>query len=183
MDRSSARRAWAHARTRGLTAAAGHGAGRGMAQAAAIAALALLAFGGGNASALIKRLPNGHRISFQPVHGPLAQAPLTSSAVRTAKTGAPLEYHGGPMMTSNTNYAFYWAPSGSPAYRRATRPVSTATSKISPHDSGSNQNVDSVSAQYTNGSGETAAYKSHFAGAIIDTNPYPKNGCSAAETV
>ena len=30
------------------------------------------------------------------------------------------------------------------------------------------------------GSGEAVAYNSHFAGAIVDTDPYPKNGCKKA---
>ena len=118
MDRSGARDARADARTRGGTDLAEPGLRSAAALTAALAAIVLLAFGAASASAVIKRLPNGHRISFAPVHGPLLQAPLTSSAVRTAKSGALLEYHGGPVMTSNTNYTFYWAPSGAAAYPR-----------------------------------------------------------------
>ena len=72
-------------------------------------ATAMLAVGAGSASAVILHLASGKPISYQPLRGASAQSvqPLVS---------ANLLYHGGPVMTSNTNYAFYWAPSGSPAY-------------------------------------------------------------------
>jgi len=179
MDRSGARDAWANARMRS-TAGGLHHTRPAAVIAAAIAALLLLSLGASSASALIKRLPNGHRVSYAPTHRPLALTPLTGSAVRSAKTGAPLEYHGGPIMTSNTNYTFYWSPSGAAGYPAGyTAGIDRYLEGLAA-DSGTKQNVDSVSAQYTNGAGEAAAYNSHFAGAIIDTNPYPENGCSAA---
>jgi hypothetical protein len=137
-----------------------------------LAAVALAACASG-ASALIVRLPNGKTISYQPRRGPFAFAPAALSA-------SNLTYHGGPVMTSNTNYAFYWAPSGSTPYPAEYQSGVDQYLEDLAHDSGGNQNVDSVATQYTNGSGEAAAYNSHFAGAIVDTEPYPANGCKRA---
>jgi hypothetical protein len=144
-------------------------------------ACALLAAAESSASAVIVRLPNGKTISYQPRHGPFGQlraTPFSSGAA--ALNTSLLTYHGGPVMTSNTNYAFYWAPSGSPAYPSDYQPGVNRYLEDLAHDSGGNQNVDSVAIQYTNGSGEAAAYNSHFAGAIVDTDAYPANGCKRA---
>jgi IPT/TIG domain-containing protein len=126
------------------------------------------------ASAVIVQLPNGKTISYQPRRGAFAFGASTLSS-----TGL-LIYHGGPVMTSNDNYAFYWAPSGSPAYPPEYQSGVNRYLEDLAHDSGGNQNVDSVATQYTNGSGEAARYDSHFAGAIVDTDPYPANGCTRA---
>src|SRR6202035_5133628 len=68
----------------------------------AVLASAMLALGAGGASAVITHLGSAKPISYQPLRGvaPSSVAPLVS---------ANLIYHGGPVMTSNTNYAFYWA--------------------------------------------------------------------------
>src|SRR5262249_46322172 len=39
---------------------------------------------------------------------------------------------------------------------------------------------DSVSTQYNDAAGQFAAYESHFGGALVDTDPYPANGCKQA---
>jgi hypothetical protein len=149
--------------------------------AGALAAV-VSALGAGTASAVIVQLPSGKPISYQPLNG--AAAPPSSSALGgangTALASSNLLYHGGPVMTSNTNYTFYWAPSGSPAYPAGYQEGVNRYLEDLAHDSGGDQNVDSVATQYTNGSGEPVAYDSHFAGAIVDTDPYPKNGCKKA---
>jgi IPT/TIG domain len=132
-----------------------------------------LATGASGAAAVIVQLPNGKTISYQPRRGPFAFA---TAALGTSN----LVYHGGPVMTSNTNYAFYWAPSGSPAYPAEYQSGVDQYLEDLAHDSGGNQNVDSVATQYGNGAGEAAAYGSHFAGTIVDTEPYPANGCKRA---
>jgi IPT/TIG domain len=140
---------------------------------AAMLATAMLALGAGSASAVIVQLGNGKPLSYQPLRGATALSvqPLAS---------ANLLYHGGPVMTSNTNYTFYWAPSGSPAYPAEYQSGVNQYLEDLADDSGGNQNVDSVATQYTNASSEAVAYDSHFAGAIVDTDPYPKNGCKKA---
>ncbi|MEA2334838.1 MAG: hypothetical protein QOG40_1328 [Solirubrobacteraceae bacterium] len=140
---------------------------------AAVLATAVLAVGAGGASAVILHLSSGKPVSYQPLRG--AQAP-SQGLLATAN----LLYHGGPVMTSNTNYTFYWAPSGSPAYPANYQSGVNQYFEDLAHDSGGDQNVESVATQYANGSAEAVAYDSHFAGAIVDTNPYPKNGCKQA---
>jgi hypothetical protein len=140
----------------------------------AVLTVAMLAAGATSASAVIVKLPSGKRVSFRPLYGARAQSLVQPFA------GSNLVYHGGPVMTSNTNYTFYWAPSGSPAYPSGYQTGINKYLEDLAHDSGGNQNVDSVATQYTNSAAEAVAYDSHFAGAIVDTDPYPKNGCKAA---
>ena len=141
----------------------------------ALAIALMLAVGASSASAVIVRLANGRTVSYQPLRGSV-------KALQQAQpfAGQNLTYHFGPVMTSNTNYTFYWAPSGSPAYAAGYQAGVNQYMEDLAHDSGGNQNVDSVATQYANGAAEVVAYESHFAGAIIDTHPYPKSGCNAA---
>ncbi|HEY4451466.1 MAG TPA: IPT/TIG domain-containing protein [Solirubrobacteraceae bacterium] len=151
---------------------------RGAARAAQVGlwlacACLLLAVAAASASAVVVQLPNGKTISVQPRHRAFAFGGATLG-------GGNLVYHGGPVMTSNSNYAFYWAPSGSPAYPAEYESGVNQFFEDLAHDSGGNQNVDSVATQYANGAGETVHYESHFAGALVDTDPYPANGCKRA---
>lgn len=125
------------------------------------------------AAALVVHLRGGSSLSYQPLRG----APAPSNA---DKTFSNVEYNFGPVMTSNTDYAFYWDPPGAPAYPRDYRPGLNRFFKDLAHDSGGHANVDSVSTQYNDLTGEFAEYRSTFGGAINDTDPYPPNGCRAA---
>jgi hypothetical protein len=145
-----------------------------LAMASAIALLGLTATG---ASAVVKHLRHGRAVSYQPLRRTLA--PQSLLATPAAKQKALL-YHGGPVMSSNTNYAFYWDPAGAPAYAGGYQTGINLYFERLAHDSGGHQNVDSVAAQYGDAKGEFAEYNSHFGGAIIDTNKYPPNGCSAS---
>jgi hypothetical protein len=91
---------------------------------------------------------------------------------------AQLEYHGGPVMPSNTNYALYWDPSGAPGYPAGYETGIDRYFEDVAHDSGGLQNIDSLLAQYGDGGGEFASYNSHFGGPLIDSDPYPANGCA-----
>jgi len=137
-------------------------------------AAAVLAVSGVSASALVVRLPNGHRVSVQPLRG-------FTTASQTAST-ARLEYHGGPIMPSNTNYALYWAPGGASEYPAEYQSGINAYLGDLAHDSGGDQNVDSVATQYGDAAGKFASYDSHFGGALLDTDSYPLSGCVAAAT-
>ena len=110
----------------------------------AVLASAMLALGAGGASAVIIHLGSGKPVSYQPLRGvaPSSVAPLVS---------ANLIYHGGPVMTSNTNYTFYWAPRGSPAYPAGYQSGVNRYLEDLAHDSGGKQNVDSVATQYNDG--------------------------------
>ena len=73
----------------------------------ATAAFATLA---SSASALIVHLKSGRAVSYQPLRGAASLRPFDAFFTN-------LDYHGGPVMPSNTNYVVYWQPSGAPAYR------------------------------------------------------------------
>ncbi|HUB36654.1 MAG TPA: IPT/TIG domain-containing protein [Solirubrobacteraceae bacterium] len=140
-----------------------------------------------SASALIARVDD-HRLSYEP-----APAKLQSSASRQVQTGhletvkpaisnTPVTYHGGPVMSSNTNYALYWDPPGASEYPAGYETGIDRYFEDVAHDSGGLQNTDSILTQYYDQAGEHANYDSHFAGALLDTDPYPANGCSEAPT-
>lgn len=137
-----------------------------------LAATSALAAGASDASAVIVHLTGGKTLSYQPLR---SSAPQPFDAFFSN-----LDYNGGPVMASNTNYAFYWDPSGAPAYPSDYQPGLNRFFEDLAHDSGGTANVESISAQYNDRAGEFAAYSSHFGGAIIDTDPYPANGCSKA---
>jgi IPT/TIG domain-containing protein len=125
-----------------------------------------------NASALIVQV-QGRRVGYQPL-------PSTSSAQAKPASGKLLEYHGGPVAPSNTNYALYWDPAGAAEYPTGYQGGIDRYFEDLAHDSGGTQNTDSVLSQYGDKSGAFASYNSHFGGALLDSDPYPANGCSAA---
>ena len=129
-----------------------------------------------SASAVLVHLSGGKAVSYQPLRG--ARGVLTSRPFDAFFSN--LDYNGGPVMPSNTNYTFYWAPSGSPAYPTGYQQGINRYFEDLAHDSGGHENVDSVATQYNDAAGEFANYDSHFGGAIIDKDPYPANGCSRA---
>jgi len=128
------------------------------------------------ASAVIAHLENGKALSYQPLRG--ARGTGTSRPFDAFFSN--LDYNGGPVMASNTNYAFYWDPSGGAAYPAGYQAGVDQYFEDLAHDSGGHQNVDSVSTQFNDAAGEFANYESRFAGAILDTNAYPANGCKRA---
>jgi PKD repeat protein len=139
-----------------------------LALALALAALAL-AISASEASAVIIKLPGGRTYSYQPLRG---------TARNFDTVFGNVDYNGGPVMASNTNYTLYWMPSSYAApYPVEYQPGVNQFFADLAHDSGGNQNVDSVSAQYNDTSGNFASYRSNFGGALIDTDPYPVSGC------
>ena len=141
---------------------------------ALLAAAGLLAAGlAQSAAARVVRLPGGRTLSYQPLRR--AATPVLGDALFSN-----VEYNFGPVMAANTNYTFYWEPSGAPRYPAGYQRGVNRYFRDLAHDSGGTQNVDSVSAQYDDASGAFAAYDSHFGGALIDTDPYPRNGCRSA---
>lgn len=144
--------------------------------AALVAVFVLTAFAA-SASALIVHV-HGRAFSIVPTrHSAAAHA--VASKPKAAKDKL-VTYHGGPVMPSNTNYAFYWDPTGAPEYPAGYQAGLNRWFEDLAHDSGGLQNTDSVLTQYGDQAGEFANYDSHFAGEIIDDDPYPANGCSAA---
>jgi hypothetical protein len=139
----------------------------------AFVAAAIFVLGTATASAIVTQLPNGHRISYEAVPTALPAASLFSVPEYN------LDYHGGLIMPSNTNYALYWDPSGAPAYPAGYEAGLDKWFEDLAHDSGGAQNTDSVLTQYYDGT-EHVKYAAQFGGALIDNDPYPPNGCSAA---
>jgi hypothetical protein len=143
-------------------------------RAALVAALAAaaLAATATSASAVIIVPSSGQPIGYEPLRGTLGAVRFYSEL--------PLAYHGGPVMTSNTNFALYWTPAGSPAFPSDYEPGVNKYFEDLAHDSLGHENVDSVAEQYVNGALEHANYASKFGGALIDQDPYPASGCSEA---
>jgi hypothetical protein len=164
MERVRSRRG----RTGGTGAAKTRAAGAGRRASVRLGLLALLtacmlAVGAASASAVIVQLQGGKVLSYQPLRhaAPRAFDEFFSN----------LDYNGGPVMSSNTDYAFYWAPAGSPPYPGDYQPGVNRYFEDLAHDSGTTANVESVSAQYNDAAGQFASYNSHFGGALIDTDP------------
>jgi hypothetical protein len=137
----------------------------------ALLATALLgAFSAPAANAVIARLADGRTLSFEAVPGPRTANPFDQLFTN-------LDYNGGPVMSSNTNYVVYWTPPGAPAFPADYEGGIDRYLEDLAHDSGGHENVDSVSAQY-NDTSSFAAYDSHFAGALLDTDSYLVNSCA-----
>jgi hypothetical protein len=117
--------------------------------------------------------------------------PAHGQASKLARTSSNLTWHNGPVMHTNTVYAIYWLP-GYPSTSYAGMPSSGALSaNYEPlmnryfgdvaADSGRTTNVYWSDTQYTDSTGN-AGYSSTLAGAIVDSNPFPPNGCNDSYT-
>ena len=88
-----------------------------------------------------------------------------------------MDYNGGPVMPSNTDYMLMWSPQGLGAYPDGfVFGISQYFTDLA-HDSGGNQNVDSVGPQYNDLTGAVANYDVKFGGVLVDTDPYPASQC------
>lgn len=151
----------------------------------AVTALALVGLAAGPASAATVRLPGGKVLRYTPVR---SDQPPEMSAFDLAFHN--LDYNGGPVMPSNTNYTIYWSPGGLSDFPAGYANGVDQYFVDLAHDStlsqasggAGRQNVESVATQYNDSSGNVAAYDSHFGGRIVDTQPYPVRGCTAAAT-
>lgn len=142
--------------------------------AAAIASILLVSsFGVAGASGLIVR-SHGRRLSYEALPG----RPFSAQAKPDA--AKPVEYHGGPVMPSNTNYTVFWDPPGASEYAAGYQSGIDRYLQDLAHDSGGVLNTDSVLAQYGDKAGEFAEYDSRFGGEELDTDPYPASGCTGA---
>jgi hypothetical protein len=141
-----------------------------------VLALATLGVGASQASAVVIHLENGATLSY-------LSAPGSKPGTGVGPFDAfftNLDYGGGPVMMSNTDYTLYWSPSGSVAYPGDYRSGVNAYFEGLAHDSGGQANVDSVATQYDNAAGTFVRYESKFGGALLDEHPYPANGCKRA---
>jgi PKD repeat protein len=128
--------------------------------------------------------------SAKPWSGPPSYQPLRGAVLHLSPrdtTFTNVDYNGGPVMPSNTDYLVFWSPKGYSAYGSGTTPeyVSGLEQYIKDlaHDSGLHTNTDSVSTQYNDASGKFVKYSVTFGGAILDTDPYPTGQCPATKPV
>jgi PKD repeat protein len=143
--------------------------------AAVGAALIVCAIAASSASAVLKRLPNGQVVSYQPLRSAAKQLVKGDSVFNN------MDYNGGPVMPSNKDIMVFWSPKGYNAYG-SPEYVSGIEQywKDLQHDNGGNQNVDSTSTQYGDLTGAFARYQVTYGGAILDTDPYPASQCPAS---
>jgi PKD repeat protein len=117
--------------------------------------------------------------AFPPSYVPL----LTAKRSRFDLKFHNMDYNGGALMPSNTDYMVLWSPKGLSAYPAGyVTGLKTFFSDLA-HDSGGHQNVDSVSSQYQDSTGAFSHYQSTFGGALVDTDPYPASQCPHAAPV
>jgi PKD repeat protein len=121
--------------------------------------------------------------SHAPSH-PVAYVPLRGAkGTGFDQVFTNMDYNGGPVMPSNTDYMVLWSPAGLSAYPAGyVSGLETFFTDLA-HDSGGYQNVDSVTAQYNDLTGAFARYQTTFGGALVDTDPYPPTECPAAAPV
>ena len=134
------------------------------------AATAIRPAAASNASAAASYARVPHRASIVPLRD--APRPVAFDAVFDN-----MDYNGGPVMPSNTDYMVLWSPGGLDTYGPGYVSGLKQWFKDLAHDSGGHQNTDSVSAQYQDLTGAFARYATTFGGAVLDTQPYPTSQC------
>jgi hypothetical protein len=129
-------------------------------------------------------------ISSKPWSGPLSYQPLRGAAAHASPRDNGffnVDYNGGPIMPSNTDYLVFWSPKGLSAYGSGATPEYVSGLKQYftdlAHDNGLHTNTDSVSTQYNDPSGKFVKYAVTFGGAILDTDAYPPSQCPVAKPV
>lgn len=92
-------------------------------------------------------------------------------------SGGNLTYHGGKVLLANRTFAIYWQPPNTtmaPGYQSTISQYFTDVAAAK----GQLTNVYSVLNQYYNASNQHISYDSTFDGSLVDTQPYPTNGCT-----
>jgi len=124
--------------------------------------------------------------SRAPTH-PLDYVPLRTSPTtgfsHFDQVFTNMDYNGGPVMPSNTDFVVLWSPAGLSAYPAGYVSGLRTYFKDLAHDSGGHQNADSVTAQYQDLTGAFARNQTTFGGVLVDTHPYPQTECPAAAPV
>ncbi len=112
----------------------------------------------------------------------LGIVPARDQANHRPGSASNLSYHNGPVMHTNTVHAIYWLPAGytmSSGYQSIINGffanVATDTTARS------TANVYWSDTQYSDTTG-SITNQSTYAGGIVDTNPFPANGCTDSYT-
>jgi len=92
-------------------------------------------------------------------------------------SGSVLDYHGGPVMRTNSTFAIYWSPAGATWQSGYRETINGYFANVAA-DSGSGDNVYSTELQYYDTTGHIG-YRSTFAGSYVDHSAFPANGCPA----
>lgn len=142
------------------------------------------------AAAIIVKLPNGKFLSYEPLIG---KSPLAQRARPHDAALSNLDYAGGPVMASNVNYVVDWEPANCVQAGCAHQGTGTQGFvygvaqffKDLQAANGATTNSDSISTQYNDSWGHTAAYNSQLGsgggdanGAYLDSDALPQSGCS-----
>jgi uncharacterized membrane protein YgcG len=132
---------------------------------------ALLALG------LVAASPAGALVT--PIGAPQFGVEPHSETPFTTEPSLPLEYHGGPVMHSNSTYAIYWDPTQNPSaqYDGDWKSLINHFLQDVGNASGRLDNVYALTPLYTDTTGR-AAYSSSFGGAYTDTTAYPSSDCT-----
>jgi hypothetical protein len=139
------------------------------------------------AGAFVGKTPDGHRISLM-LRPDAAQAYVrasnSGSGFKGSTRGGVLQYHGGPVLHSETPYLILWEPGGSHVFTANSKAVLEQYMTDAATDSGATNNVYGVLTQYTDSTGIGALYRQTFGSPQIidDTQAYPaeSSSCSLA---
>ncbi len=117
---------------------------------------------------------NGHAYGIVWARGYSNQAGGSSGA-------GNLSYHNGPVMHTNTTYAIYWVPAGYTVSANYESLINGFFQNVAA-DNGKTSNVYYATTQYYDNTNGNILYSSSFGGFVVDTNPFPANGCSDSYT-
>ncbi len=147
-----------------------------------LAAMLGLAVAAARSEAIVVSTTKGAALSYVPLKGGSGTSALSRAARPFDTFFTNLDYGGGPVMTSNTNYTIFWRPAGSgaTAYPSGYQTGLNTFFEDLTHDSGGHENVESVATQYNDAEGAFVKYDSHFGGTFVDEDPYPPSGCPFA---
>ena len=155
---------------------------RGLRLSAVLAASLSVAFGlvgltTAAASAAGSGAATDYPASYVPLRGHTSLVPGNTS-LPGDNVFSNLDYNGGAVMPTNTDYLVFWSPSGFAAYGSSEYASGLEQYwKNLEHDSGMVTNTDSVSTQYSDATGASVHYNVSFGGALLDTDPYPTSMC------
>lgn len=135
----------------------------------ALASSAALAAGPGNPPT----------VSHNPLLGIVPTRGQAASRLRI--NGGNLAYHNGPVMHTNTSYAIYWIPAGYAVSANYVSLINGFFQNVGA-DNGKTSNVYYSDTQYYDNTNGNILYNSTFGGFVVDTNPFPANGCSDSYT-
>jgi hypothetical protein len=139
--------------------------------------LVLLAALPATAGAVVRSTPAGP-VSYLPLEEEGAAGGTGPLGATFPSGSPPLEWHGGPVMTSQEAFAIFWAPSGF-SFPSGYEAAITEYLENVAGDSGLSTNVYSVSAQYKGSNGH-ATYADTFGGSVDDEDAYPSSGTCPA---